>query len=62
MDKTKRRVLGLTVGFMLFLSTTAERAVAWPCPPPAPPAIPVPPRAGNHMVIVGEVVHRVNRV
>jgi len=37
MDKTKRRVLGLTVGFMLFLSTTAERAVAWPCPPPAPP-------------------------
>jgi len=37
MDKTSFRVLTLTVSCMLLLSATAERAVAWPCPPPAPP-------------------------
>jgi len=31
MDKTRYRVLTLTVGCMLFLSTTAQRVVAWPC-------------------------------
>jgi len=33
MDKTSYRILTLTVGCMLFLSTTAQRVIAWPCPP-----------------------------
>ena len=38
MDKTSYRVLTLTVGFMLLLSTTAQQVIAWtPCPPPRPP-------------------------
>lgn len=37
MNKTSYKVLTLTVGWLLMLSCIAERAVAWPCPPPRPP-------------------------
>ena len=33
MDKTSYRVLTLTAGCMLLLSITAQRVIAWPCPP-----------------------------
>jgi hypothetical protein len=38
MDKKSCRILTLTVGCMLLLSTTAQQAIAWPCNPPACPA------------------------
>jgi|GEM_PF-3270415 len=37
MDKTIDRILILTVGCMLLLSTTAQRVIAWPCKPPGVP-------------------------
>jgi hypothetical protein len=38
MDKKSCRVLTLTVSCLLFLSTTAQQVIAWPCNPPACPS------------------------